>query len=316
MAKTANYFMRIMQILPLSLFAAVLFLAAFLLFFGAANPAEAAFGISPPFLNAGHLVPGAKYIQAIYLVQDQPNEDLPMVANLDLKEPARSWMSIDRGFNFVIPKGTRQFPIQVTIDVPKNAGLGIFSGTLSFTGAPSEKGQVTIALGAQVAINLTIGTDIYESFSVPLIKLLDIEEGWSPRVYVKFRNDGNVPEAFDNAFYELFDQYGGTRLAYTQVRKDLPETQPFTIKEYYVEFPLNFYLGIGQYWGNVAFYQKDKLIASQKAIFNVLKSGSIAGPVARTLNYLRGQWVYYVAALAVAGGAISIYLRRRRRFRK
>ena len=100
---------------------------------------QAAFGISPPFLNADHLVKGAKYIQTIYLVQDQPNEDLNINAKLDLKEPARSWVTVDKGFNFVIPKGVRQFPVQVAINVPKDAGLGVYSGNLTFTGAPSQK---------------------------------------------------------------------------------------------------------------------------------------------------------------------------------
>ena len=41
---------------------------------------KAAFGISPPFINADHLVKGSKYVQTIYLVQDNPAEDLGIVA--------------------------------------------------------------------------------------------------------------------------------------------------------------------------------------------------------------------------------------------
>ena len=38
--------------------------------------ADATFGISPPFLNADHLVAGAKYVQTIYLVQNESDSDL------------------------------------------------------------------------------------------------------------------------------------------------------------------------------------------------------------------------------------------------
>src|SRR5665213_2919795 len=92
----------------------------FLLIFAlTASPSLAAFGISPPFVNANYLVPGAHYSQIIYLVQDQPDQDLSIKANLTLQDPARSWISIDKGFSFVIPKGVRQFRVTITVDVPK-----------------------------------------------------------------------------------------------------------------------------------------------------------------------------------------------------
>src|SRR6185312_12056775 len=118
-----------------------------------------------------------------------------IVANLTMDEPARSWVSIDKGFNFVIPQGTRQFPVTITINVPQGVNLGAYTGNITFTTQPSSAGQVTIALGAQVALNLTVGTGTFEKYSVPLIQFPDIQEGQSPIVAVKFQNDGNVPEA-------------------------------------------------------------------------------------------------------------------------
>lgn len=289
---------------------------AVLVFLFSFRTAHAAFGVSPPFLNADHLVPGAHYEQTIYLVRDDASIDLPIKAALTIDPRAQPWVSIDKGFNFIIPTDTHQFPVTITIDVPKGTGLGLYKGNLTFTGAPSQAGQVTIALGAQVVINLTVGNDIYEKYSIPLIKFLDVEEGWSPRVYVKFSNEGNVPERLDGASFELLDQYGGARLAFSQTPNGLPETPPFTVKEYTVEFPVDFHLGLGQYWGSVAFYKDSKLVASQKTIFNVLQKGSLSSPAEQFLQSLRSSWYYYAFGVFAFITIIGLIWRRRRRARK
>jgi len=247
--------------------------------------AEASFGISPPFINATYLVPGAEYSQTIYLIQDNPETDLGIKANLEISEKIRSWIVIDKGNDFIIPQGTKQFPVEIKIKVPKDTELGIYGGNISFTTKPAQAGQVTIALGAQLILNLKVGNDIYENYNVPIIKPLDIEEGWNPKVLVRFNNMGNVPEAFTGATYELLDQYGAVRLAYVQKSNGFPEVAPFKEEEFVLEFPIDFHIGIGQYWANVSFYKGDKLIASQKTVFNVLKAGSINGSLAQIYNY-------------------------------
>ncbi len=273
--------------------------------------ADAAFGISPPSLNADHMVAGAKYIQTVYLVQSDPTSDLRIKANLEILPSVRSWITIDKGFDFIIPKGVHQFPVVITVEVPKDQTVGSYGGTISFTTAPDSAGQVTIALGAQVSINIVIGTNTYRKFTVPIIKPLDIEEGWNPRVYVKFNNEGNVPEIFTGATFELLDQYGGTRLAFVQKTTDFPEVPPFTVGENTIEFPINFHLGIGQYWSVVNFYQNDKVVASQRAVFQVLKAGSISGPSAQFINNVRNYWVYYVVGFVIL--LFGYLLRRKKR---
>jgi hypothetical protein len=273
-----------------------------------------AFGISPPFVHATHLVPGATYKQTIWLVQSNVDEDMRIQANLDVPERIRSWISLDKGFEFTIPKDTRQFPVELQINVPTDAALAVYNGTVSFTGAPSSAGQVTIALGAQVSISMIVGDDIYRKISVPVVKILDIEEGWDPKAYVKLVNDGNVPEQFTGATFELLDQYGAVRLAFAQKNRGFEEVAPFSSKEFTVDFPVGFHLGIGEYWGKVDFYQDENLIASQKTVFNVLKAGSLSGAFQRVLQFFTQQWPIGVGAIAIAlGGAYSYRIFRRRR---
>jgi hypothetical protein len=288
-----------------SVFVVAIFASFFLLPIAVTH---AAFGISPPFLNADHLVPGAKYTQTIYLVQDQPDSNLNIVANLQIDQPASSWISLDQGTNFVIPQGVRQFPVQITIAVPSNAGLGVYRGNLTFTTMPESQGQVTIALGAQVAINMTVGTGTFEKYSVPLITLPDIQEGQDPVVDVKFENDGNVPESFDGATYELFDQYDNVRLAYIQKSNDFPVTPPFTISDYRISFPAGFYLGVGEYWGVVTFYKNGQVVASQKGVFNVLKATFFN----KMVRLAESNWISLLIALIFVVAVVVYVIRTRK----
>lgn len=274
--------------------------------------AEAAFGISPPFLNADHLVKGAEYSETIYLIQDQPNEDMGIKASFDLPEKIRGWVAVDSGSSFTIPKGVKQFPVKISISVPKDTDLGAYHGSISFTTQPAKAGQVTIALGAQVALNLTVGNEIFEKFDVPLIKPLDIEEGWAPRVLVRFRNSGNIPESFTGATFELLDQYGAVRLAYVQKTDGFPETPAFGEQEYVLEFPVDFHLGVGQYFANVVFYKGNEQIASQKTVFNVLKAGTLSGTMAQAWNFLAKNQYYAFGALLILF-IITLYALRRKR---
>jgi hypothetical protein len=278
--------------------------------------ARAAFGISPPFFNADHLVPGITYSQTIYLVQDQPNEDLPIKAALTISPDIASWISIDKGFNFFIPKGTRQFPIVISAHVPNGQGIGKWSGNLAITSQPAQTGQVAIALGANVGINLTVGAGIFEKFSIPLITFPAIEEGWSPKVAVKFVNEGNIAEAFDGATMDISDQYDTVRLAYAQKDSGFPKTEPFSTSEYTFDFPISFHLGVGEYWGNVVFYKDRKIVASQKTIFHVLPAGSIAGIWGRIGNFFNtNPWMNYfgIILLVIILFFITLRFKRSRR---
>lgn len=283
-------------------------------FLFSAPTALGAFGISPPFMNADHLVPGARYTQTIFLVQSDPEEDVRIKGVLTIADSIRSWVTVDKGLDFVIPSGIRQFPVQITVQVPKDTSLGTYSGNLVFETVPEKSGQVTIALGVQVAINLTVGTGIYRRYEFPIIRQLDIEAGWNPRTYIKFENQGNVSESIDHANYELYDQFGSVRLAFVQKSDGFPEIPAFTTQDITIEFPINFNLGVGEYWGDVALYKDDKVVATKRAVFNVLPRGSLSSRTAQILEHIRDYWAYYAGGVLFATiGFILIKKRRRRR---
>lgn len=278
-----------------------------------AQTALGAFGISPPFMNADHLVPGARYTQTVFLVQSDPDLDVRIKGVLTIAESIRSWITIDKGYDFVIPRGVRQFPVQITAQIPKDASLGAYSGNLVFETVPEKSGQITIALGVQVAINLTIGTGIYRQYEFPIIRHLDIEEGWNPRTYIKFENQGNISESIDHANYELYDQFNSVRLAFVQKANEFPEIPAFTTQDITVEFPINFNLGMGEYWGDVTFFKDDKVVATKRAVFNVLPRGSLSSRTAQLIEHFRDNWMYYAGGLVVLAAGFIVLKKRRRR---
>jgi hypothetical protein len=271
---------------------------------GTAPKSFAAFGISPPFVNADHLVPGVTYQQTIYLVQDQPTADLEIKAAVTAPDHVKPWITLNTGTDFVIPQGTRQFPVQITITVPKGEPLAKYTGDVSFESVPGKAGQVTIALGVDVTLNLTIGNDVYEKYSIPLVTFPDIEEGWNPKVAVRFENDGNVSESFDSATFDLYDQYDVVRLAFAEKQSGFPITPAFTTSNYVVDFPMSFHLGVGDYWGIATFYKNNVVVASQKTVLHVLPAGSLS-PGGLLLTSLETYWYYYlvgIIALLLIGG--------------
>lgn len=273
---------------------------------------EGAFGVSPPFINASNLLKGSRFEQTIYLVQDQPNRDLRIQVNFDINEKVRDWFVFNEGKKIIIPKGVRQFPLKVEINIPKDADLGYYSGSLDFVGLPNEaEGQITIALGVSVAINMTVGTDISRDFKVVYVKPLDIEEGWAPRASVKVNNLGNISESFDGATAEILDKFGGARLAYIQLNNGFKEVPAFTSAENIIEFPIDLHLGLGQYWMGVSLFKEDKVVATEKAIFNVLKKGSLSPSWLRVLkSFSLDKWYgLVIAALLILLIGFRLYFK-------
>ncbi len=289
-------------------------LGAFFLF-SEIQTTYAAFGVSPPAFRTEHALKGSTYSQIIYLVRDQADEELNIAAKLDINDRIRSWFVINDGKEIIIPKGVRQFPVNVTLKIPKDANLGVYNGTMSFVGAPARAGQVTIALGAEVTINIIVGTGIYRKFSVPLIEFLDIEEGWSPRMNVKVNNEGNIAENLDRAVYELYDQFGAVRLAYIQKNDGFPEIEPFTIRDFIVEFPIDLHLGVGNYWGSVSLMKDEKVIATQRTVFKVLEKGSLSPGIFKLifLHIQKNQDYYGAGVLALLLGYV-FFFRKRKKF--
>jgi hypothetical protein len=231
-----------------------------------------AFGVSPPFFSVDKLTKGSRYESTIYLVQGQPENDLEVKAVFEVPEKIKSWLSVDRGESFIIPKGVQQFPLKVLVQVPQDAELGIYKGYLRINTVPQKKEgeQIQISIGARVDINMKVGEGVVQEFSISKLEILDVEEGENPKIGMVLNNTGNVSVAPTRATFDIFDKFGEIRLGFAQT-EDLPEVPSFTSKEFQVEFPVNVHLGVGEYWAETKIYNGDAVVKELKTVFNVME---------------------------------------------
>lgn len=171
------------------------------------KPVLAGFGISPPYVNNDNLSRGSYYEQKIVLVRGDPTEDWKAEITVDLPN-ANGWISIDKGTSFILPKDVNQVPIIVSVRVPQNAPYGDYNGSLHIRTMPvatPEQGVVSIALGAQVDVNLRVSRAKIFDFALNNINLGDASASFKDwlgftvpaRVLVKMQieNKGNYSSA-------------------------------------------------------------------------------------------------------------------------
>lgn len=267
---------------------------------------NAGFGVSPPLIKEGRLVPGIEISRTIYLVQGNPERGLEAEIIVESKD-IKDWISFPEGKKFVIPEGIQQYPLDVIIAVPKDAPLGIYKASVRInTTAEKTKqaGEVAIALGGKVDIDLTVGDEIFADFKIKSIKILDIKENQNPQVSIAIINTGNIPISPDSASFELLNKYGTTRLAYSQ-NDNLPEIDAFLEEETIVEFPIDFKLAQGEYWGEVIIYNdKGTKISELRTVFNVHENT----PVTKIVEGAVKDYKKYIIPISIGGATFLVFL--------
>jgi len=243
---------------------------------------HAGFGVSPPQINEEHAVGGASFDRTIYLVQGNPDRDLPVSVSVESKD-SKDWISFPNGNSFVIPKGVQQFPLEVHLAIPQDTPLGIYKAFIRIATTPDKAtgaGQVAVAIGARVDVEITVGDEVFSQYTVGELKILDIAVGDPLQATLKIRNTGNVPTAPVGASFELFDKFGAIRLAFVQVgAEDFVSVPSFSEKEVALSFPVDLVLAEGEYWGHVkVFDDKGNVVQQLRTVFNVKKGtlGSLA----------------------------------------
>ena len=246
---------------------------ALVILFGA-NTALAAFGISPSQVINHELLSGSHYEQKISLVRSDVSKEAKAEVTIDAPEIG-SWLTIDKGLSFVFAEGQRQVWITVNVDVPKDAELGNYKGTITLRVVPEqvkEAGAVTVALGAQINVDLTIVEKKFFDFIVRSIDVLDLEEGNLIKVLLKIENIGNLEGSPSKVHLDVYDILGKTLLE-SGDDTSLDLIKPFEVKEILAEFPTN--LGIGQHWSEVKVYKDDEIVREERIFFSILEKGAL-----------------------------------------
>jgi len=264
------------------------------------NIAKAGFGISPPSVVNKNLVPGSFYQQDIFLVQNNPTETLHATAKIDAGN-INSWIRIENGNTFDIPKGTQQFPMKVSVSVPSDANLGHYDGTITLNTIPASasKDGVQVTLGAEIKISIDVTSIQVSDFSIQNFQIPDVAKASPIKLIIKIKNDGNIDNGPTKASLTFFDQYHSKQLG--QQEENITEkAKSFQTKDISVDFTNNF--DVGQYWADVKIYNGEDVVVNSKIIFSVLAQTVLADQQEGFVfpNFAQiPVWVFIAVAVAV-----------------
>ncbi len=258
-------------------------LVALILLVAPAEIARAGFGISPPYVQNTRLTPGSEYTQTITIVRGDPVDDLR--AEITYNLPGFSeWVTIDRGTEFVLPRGQAQVPIQVTVRVPEDAELDTYRGTMRIRTIPADPTSgVSIALGAQIDVELGVDDEIRD-FIVQRVRLSEVEEPrrrwWltfpgKTRFAMNIENTGNVPVAPTTVVFDVYDKRGSVLLSSIESTNRMELVEPFALSQVTAELPN--WLPPSGYLVRYKILLDDELKRSGELTLSVLPEGTIDG---------------------------------------
>ena len=246
---------------------------------------SAGFGITPPYVNNQRLTRGTVYEQKITLVRSDPVDDLKTTITMNIPG-IENWFSIDRGTEFIFPKGTMQLPIVVTVRVPEDAEYKVYDGVIRIRTAsadPQSGGGVSIALGAQVDVDIEVVDKIYD-FEVRRIRAADVEEGrrrWGLffpgkiRFFMTVENTGNTDFGPTKVQFDIYDSEMESLKETTFSTNDIEKIAPFATKEVMAELPTR--MPPGRYAVKYTVFKNDEIAQQNELVMTVAAIGAVAG---------------------------------------
>lgn len=260
-----------------------LFIFVFLVWVGSA---QAGFGIQPPYVKPEKpIFAGTSYEQKITLLRSAADADMEATVKVIAPE-IDGWISIDKGYTFDLPRDQLKVPMVVRVDVPSNAPIGNYKGSLNVRIAPKQDEKspgVAIALGARVEVDITVTDESFIDFVIRKVDIPAIEQLKSPwdlkifswflyrlEVVMKIENTGNTKVAPSKVQIEIYDN-AKDKLIETHVDKNIDNIEPFKTQEVNASFPVN--LEPGEYWGKISIYQEKEILQKNEIIFTVYENG-------------------------------------------
>ncbi|MDA8596753.1 hypothetical protein N9L26_00245 [Candidatus Pacebacteria bacterium] len=276
--RTARSFFMIRKLL-----APIAILFVFQLVF--ADAVNAGFGITPPYVRNTSLTRNSTYEQQILLVRSDPKNTLKATVSVDAPE-FLDWIEIVDGNEFLLPAGEQKVPMTVRITVPGDADFTTYEGNIRIkTGAPDgavAQGAVSISLGAQVDIDLTIIDREILDFRVRKIDLGDLNEGhkvgWlyfpgKIRFNVLLENTGNVDVAPSRIVFKIYDSSGTVLLEETEHTNRLDKIEPFGTGEIEAHLPTR--LPAASYLARYQIFNGEEIKQEGELTLSVLPYGTL-----------------------------------------
>ncbi len=243
------------------------------------------FGITPPYVTNESLTRNSVYEQTILLVRNDPTTDLKATIAFDVPG-INDWFEILEGTEFLLPKGEQKVPMTVRVTVPDNAKFQNYKGNIRIkTGAADGSngaGAVSISLGAQVDVDITVIDKKIKDFKVRKIGVPDLDEGhrvgWlyfpgKINFEMLIENLGNVPVAPSQVVFRIYDASGRVLLEETRNKGRIENIDPFEQKSVYASIPTR--LPAGSYIARFEIKNGDEVKMSGEASLSVMKYGTL-----------------------------------------
>lgn len=237
---------------------------------------QAGLGISPSQWIEKHALRGSHIEKTFTLSRAEPKEDLYFKAEIDGE--IKDWIKIDRGLEFMMPKGKQQFPIIVSIDVPQDAEYRDYQGSIRLKSEPKTKGPggIGVVLQALIQIELTVSKERFLDWEVLQVAIPQQEEGKPLNIILKIWNRGNVEARPTKLTADFWDKYKAKKLESKEIT-DLTAIKaiaPFSEGEIMLSLPVKF--KPEQYWADIKVYRGEELLKSENIFFEIVKAAGLA----------------------------------------
>jgi len=295
----------------------LLFLASLLALLCFARPVFADLGISPSDWTEPNGLAGQQIEKTFVLSRSDAGEDLYFTSQIS--GDINNWITVKNGNSFTMPKGQQQFPVNVVLNIPKEAEKKEYRGEirLNSTSKTAQSGQIGVLLGALIRIDLTVSDKPFLSYSVQQIEIPEQETGDSVNVVLKILNEGNVLAKPTKVTIDIFDKYNSTKIKSFDITDFSNVAGVGSFSQGDLTFQLPIQLSPEQYWANISVYQDDKLLKTDDLTFNIaavgtLKKATIATKILSGNNLLIIAGIILAVLVIVAIIIISIWFFRKR----
>jgi hypothetical protein len=269
--------------------------------------ARAGFGISPAGLTLKDVLRGTTIEKVIVLSRNNPNEDLLIQAQAEGK--VADWVQLERGNQFTYPAGEKQFPVKVTINIPRTTANGTYTGSIRFTGSSPQSceggdcqgSSVGVATGALADVEVIVTDKEIRSFRILGIQVDKARANEKLALVLFLENDGNVNIQPDHIVVDLFDKFHKMQLGSFTVSKFDGEVMPQNSGP--VKAIIPWIPEIENYWAEVSvFNYKNQLITKESLAFEVEKSGAETDQNGLGAGLIKSNKTVLIIILATLGG--------------
>src|ERR1035437_3202742 len=130
-----------------------------------ASPVFADLGISPSDWTEPNGLQGQQIEKTFTLSRSDATDDLYFTSQIT--GDITSWITILNGNSFTMPAGKQQFPVNIVLNIPKNADKKEYKGEvrLNSSSKTAQTGQIGVLLSSLITIDLTVTDQPFLNYS-------------------------------------------------------------------------------------------------------------------------------------------------------